>query len=335
MNSIAVPIEGIDQVSAARRAAVAVAKTLQFDETESGRVAVVVSECATNVFKHARRGEILLRATDRDGQSGLEVLALDKGPGMSNIGMCLRDGYSTAGSAGTGLGAIERLSSQCDIYTVEGKGTALLAKIWKNHKDLNAPPRHETGAVCVPKAGEEACGDDWGMYEGPEFTNIFVVDGLGHGVSAADCAVLAMQAFYRAPGEEPVGILENVHAALRASRGAAVAVARLDSRERIVRFAGIGNIAGAIQHPQGLRQMISVPGISGHDMRRVREFTYAWPEGAIVLLYSDGLASHWSLDSYAGLLSRDPSLLAGVLYRDWSRGRRDDTTVIAVRERAA
>ncbi len=334
MNSISVPIEGLDQVSAARRAAVAMARQLDFDETESGRLAVVVSESASNVLKHATRGEILLRPTDAQDNPGVEVLALDKGPGMSNVAMCLRDGYSTAGSAGTGLGAIERLSSQCDIYTAEGKGTALLAKVWKNHRNGATRPAMETGAVCVPKAGEEVCGDDWGIHQSADFTNLLVVDGLGHGHSARECAALAVQAFYEAPAEEPVAILENVHTALRASRGAAMAVARLDNRERIVRFAGIGNIAGAIHTQQGSRQMISVPGIGGHDVRRMREFTYPWPEGAVVLLYSDGLTSHWSLDAYAGLLSRDPSLLAGVLYRDWSRGR-DDTTVVAVRERAA
>ena len=66
-------------------------------------------------------------------------------------------------------------------------------------------------------------------------------------------------------------------------------------------------------------------------MRRVQEFTYPWPPGAILVLHSDGLLSHWTLDRHPGLAARHPMLLAGILYRDFRRGR-DDTTVVVARE---
>jgi len=55
----------------------------------------------------------------------------------------------------------------------------------------------------------------------------------------------------------------------------------------------------------------------------------------MLVLHSDGLVSHWSLDAYPGLAARDPSLIAGILYRDFTRGRDDVTVVVAKAEEAA
>jgi serine phosphatase RsbU (regulator of sigma subunit) len=161
---------------------------------------------------------------------------------------------------------------------------------------------------------------------------VLVVDGLGHGAPAAQCAAAATEAFEETRAEEPVEILAAAHDALRPTRGAAVAAAVLDSRRREVRYAGIGNISGIICTSARTTHMVSQPGIVGHNTRRVREFTYPWPVDALVLLYSDGIATHWSLDAYPGLAGRDPSIIAGIIYRDWNRGR-DDATVVVVRER--
>jgi hypothetical protein len=64
----------------------------------------------------------------------------------------------------------------------------------------------------------------------------------------------------------------------------------------------------------------------------VQTFTYPWPAGALLVLASDGISTHWSLDAYPGLRHRDPVLVASVLYRDFVRGR-DDATVVVARER--
>ncbi|MBZ5584421.1 MAG: SpoIIE family protein phosphatase [Acidobacteriia bacterium] len=331
MTSVSVKVEGMDQVGEARRRATAMAAGLGFGETDAGRTAVVVSECASNLVKHAGGGEILLSPLDGGGPAGLEILALDKGPGMRNPALCFQDGYSTAGSPGTGLGAVRRLSSECNVYTEVEKGTALVARLRTGGTgNEEAWPTH-TGGVCVPKPGEEVCGDGWAVREGAGFIAAMVVDGLGHGPSAADCARAAEEAFGEAYGRAPVEIVKAIHGALRAMRGAALAVLRLDCASREIRFAGIGNIAGAVYSGGNSRQMISHPGIVGHDIRRVREATYEWPPGALTLVYSDGIATHWSMDAYEGLGSMDVSLIAGVIYRDWRRGR-DDATVLALRE---
>src|SRR5687768_10037593 len=127
---VILPVTEPSQVGEARRAAAALAGRLGFDDRDAGKVALVVTEAATNLVKHARDGAVLLRPLDDAGAVGIEVLALDRGPGMADVGRCLRDGFSTAGSPGNGLGAVRRLAAVLDIYSALGSGTALLARVW-------------------------------------------------------------------------------------------------------------------------------------------------------------------------------------------------------------
>jgi anti-sigma regulatory factor (Ser/Thr protein kinase) len=105
--------------------AVALANLLQFSETEQGNLAIALTEAAKNIVKHADRGEILLRAWEGESQNWIELIALDQGLGMANVTQCLQDGFSTAGTPGIGLGAIQRLSSRFDIYSYPQLGTVL------------------------------------------------------------------------------------------------------------------------------------------------------------------------------------------------------------------
>jgi anti-sigma regulatory factor (Ser/Thr protein kinase) len=319
-------------VAGARRAATSLAEMLGFGQSEAGKVALVVTEAATNLVKHAVKGQLLLRPLERDGVAGLEVLTLDSGPGVANVGECLRDGHSTAGSPGTGLGAMARLAAEFDIHSVPGKGTALVAQLWARSPLRGLPPPLEVGAVCLPKPGEEACGDAWAVTRHGQLCRVTVADGLGHGPDAAAASLAAVEVARRQPALAPAALIEAMHGALRPTRGAALGVAELDlAAGGEVRFVGVGNIAGAAVAPGGDRHFVSHSGIVGHEMRRVQEFTYPWGRDALLVLHSDGLATRWDLSAYPGLVSRHPALVAGVLYRDFVRGR-DDVTVVVVRQ---
>src|SRR6186713_834156 len=105
------PIEEASQVGNARRAATELASRLSFDVEQAGKLALAVTEASTNILKHARQGRVLLRPIDNRPAIAIELLALDRGPGIGNLAASLRDGHSTAGTPGTGLGALARLSS--------------------------------------------------------------------------------------------------------------------------------------------------------------------------------------------------------------------------------
>ncbi len=330
MTSLALPVVEPSQTAEARRRAAALAARLDFSESDAGRLAIVVTEAATNLVKHGGGGEVLFRVLPPAEGAGIEMLALDRGPGIRNAQDSLRDGYSTSGSPGTGLGAIARLCTRFDIYSVVGVGTAVLAQI------VPKPPAPgqrsiEIGAVCVSKPGEEVSGDEWGAVTRPDGAVVVVADGLGHGVGAADASAAAMAAFRLEPEIPPGEVVARVHAALRSTRGAATAVAAIDLRLDVVKYAGLGNISGAIIAGGAARHLVSNVGTAGLEARKIGEFTYSWCRQAILVLHSDGLGTHWSLDRYPGLVRRHPSLIAGVLYRDFSR-RRDDATVVVARE---
>lgn len=333
--SVKVTIEDASQVAEARRIARNLAQDIGFQETQAEQVAIVVTEVGTNLMKHAGRGEIVVRryAAEDSQAAGLEVLGLDQGPGMENIERCLRDGYSTGSSPGQGLGAIQRLSAESDFYSVVGKGTAVLAR-WSATTPAQRASQTQTalqvGAVNVCKPGQEVCGDSWGSVETKDHTLIMVADGLGHGFEARIASQEAVRMLQLYSDLSPQGVIERVHQALRSTRGAAAAVAKIDRMHGTVTFAGVGNISARIYSGGDARQhLVSVNGTAGHQTHRINEFRYPWPEAGMLLLYSDGLNSATGLEAHPGLVQRDASLIAGVLYRDFNRGHDDATVVVA------
>ena len=330
--TVRVAIEESSQIAEVRRAIQKMASDLGFDEIRSGQMAIVATEAATNILKHATRGEILL-STNGDQ---LELLALDSGPGMHNLEHCLQDGVTSASSPGQGLGAIRRLSNESDFYSVESKGTAILAR-WRppvrprlvNGPSTDVIPLH-IGFVNVSKRGQEVCGDSWGAEQSAEVSTIMVADGLGHGYEASTASLEAVRILHDHAELSPQLLLERTHQALRSSRGAAVAVARIDHFHRKLTFSGVGNIMAQVYSgSQPGQHLVSVNGTAGHQTQRLREFAYPWPESGMLVLSSDGLATSMSLLSQPALAFCDPSLIAGVLYRDFARGHDDATVVVA------
>jgi anti-sigma regulatory factor (Ser/Thr protein kinase) len=325
------PVRDPGHPAEARRSATALALEHGFGEEATGSVALVVTEAATNLVKHAGGGEILLRAVTGYGDTAIEMLALDRGRGMRDVAACYRDGYSTSGSPGTGLGAIARLSAFNDIYSQPGRGTAMLARMTRAARPTRRDPEGPLiGGVAVAKPGEQACGDRWAVTARRAGMTVAVVDGLGHGPLAAEAAELAVQAFQRHAAARPRAVLAAMHVGLHGTRGAAAAVVELDDERALLTFVGVGNIAGVVVAGGATRGMVSHNGIVGQIMANLQEFTYPWPPGALVVLHSDGITARWKLDAYPDLEHHHPSLIAAILYRDFSRGR-DDTTVVVLK----
>jgi anti-sigma regulatory factor (Ser/Thr protein kinase) len=324
---LAYPVSDPSQPGEIRRAAVALATQLGFAAADVGRVGLAATEASTNIVKHAGKGTILLRAApELADRPGIELLALDQGPGMVDVARCMQDGYSTAGSPGTGLGALSRLAAQMEIFATPGKGTALLVRVLPQGAVLS-PQRAAIGAIRVPKTGESECGDDWALAYTHEGRRFLLADGLGHGPVAAKAGEEAVRAFLLSAEQPLPEAFSAVHLALRPTRGAAVSMADVTQAE--VRFGGIGNVVGFLSWPRQDRRMVTQNGTLGLQFSQVRITTYPFTSPALLVLHSDGLNTHASLDGYAGLHGYDPSLIAGVLFRDFSRGTDDATVVVA------
>ena len=323
-------------VSAVRRAGQKLAESLGFDETRAGKLALIITEAGTNILKHALDGEIHVGPAQSPAGVGIDVLAFDKGPGIADLAGSLVDGVSTAGTSGTGLGALGRLSDEFDVYS-DGGGAVFYMRLWRDvpHPD---PCGVEVGAVWTPIAGEDVCGDGWAVACGGGGATLLASDGLGHGPDAARATNAGIDALARsasAAGPHAANItnlMQDVHEALRPTRGAALALAHIDFAAGELRFAGVGNIA-AVALGDGRRALVSHNGIVGHNMRKVQEFAVPFGPGALCILCSDGIQTQWDLDEYPGLEGRSPALIAAVLMRDFTR-RRDDAMVLVVRRLA-
>ena len=332
IDALAIPVTEESQVGEARRIAVALAAEVGFNETDRGKVAIVITEAAKNLVKHAREGEILLQTVKTAAGDSIEIVALDRGPGMANVGQCLRDGFSTAGTPGTGLGAIKRLSSFFDIHSVPKLGTALLMRLEQAQISREACQNSnylEFGVVHLPKVGEQICGDSWAVENDADKNLILVADGLGYGVLAEEASQEAVRVFGENAKLGPKAILEKAHAALKNTRGAAAAIALIDRTQKTICFAGVGNITGVVFTDNQSRSMVSYNGTVGHRMQKVAEFVYPWSSHSLLIMHSDGLAAQWDLNRYPGLAAKHPALIAAVLYRDFKRTRDDMTVVVA------
>jgi len=328
----AILIADSSQVGEARRHAMALSKRLGFGETAVGQVGIVATELAANLIKHGLGGEFLIGGYEDETGGGFECLALDKGPGMANIGLCLEDGFSTSGTSGTGLGAVVRQSHVLDIFTQLGRGTAILARISLESKGAG-PAMARSGVVSLPYPQETVCGDGHRLARSGNGFSMMVADGLGHGIFAAEASNAAVETFDRLADRTPADIAQSMHVALRKTRGAAVGIARYERDLGMVNFIGVGNVASVILDDGGARRMVSHNGTIGHTASKFQNFAYPVTAPFLLVMASDGLGTAWTLDSYPGLRSRHPSLIAGVLYRDFRRGR-DDVTILVVREEA-
>ena len=317
-------VEDASAAAACRGAALTLASRLQFPEARTGQLTLAVTEAASNLHKHASQGSMLLRIAREPGGPGIELVTIDAGPGFRDADAVLRDGHSTSGTLGIGLGAIRRLADFCDLYSVPGRGTALVARFWPTPHTGAAP----YAGLVRPITGETECGDVFGAVEtGGQLTGV-LCDGLGHGPLAATAAMEAVGAVLEDPAGEPAGLLDRAHRRIPHTRGGAVAVVQVAGQA--VRFAGLGNITAVILADGARKGMLSVPGIAGHQARTIRQFEYTAPPGAAIVLHSDGISGRWEPAALPGLNARDPLVIAATLLAQ-AGSRRDDAGVLVLK----
>lgn len=325
VQQISIPVTDISQVGEARRAAARISAATKMDDTTSGRFAIIVTELATNLARYASRGEVVLSGTACSASGACEVLAIDRGPGMDS-GRCLVDGFSTGGTRGHGLGAVQRLASEFDVFSTAA-GTVILARVRRDERE-RTPTTFRWGCINLPAKDEQACGDTYRIYNDESGRAVtMIADGLGHGPQAAAASAFAVAAFDEEPRGEVSAFLEASHRAMAGSRGAAVAIASMDQRAMTLKYAGVGNIAGTVFTATERRGLPSQNGIVGAILPRLQSFEYPLPPSGVLVMHSDGLQTRWTLSAYPGLALRHPSVIAGTLLRDFYRGR-DDVTIV-------
>ena len=336
------------QVGAARRAVHAFAKRVGFTERELAEIDIVVQEIGTNAARYATGGGRIHFTAPLGAEPGLELLYWDKGPGIRDVERAVRDGVTTGGSLGAGLGAIRRLMHEFDYYSAVAAprprgassplrrtthGTALLCRKWVEAARLeqhHAATARRYGAWSRPRPGEIDNGDAYFVRRRAGQTLLAVVDGLGHGRGAQEAADAAVEVLSAWEGGGLEELFQKTHDRLRSTRGAVMGACVVDTRGGAFYYAGVGNVEVRVfNSPEPIRP-ISANGTLGARLGRLRVWQFPWAEGATIVLASDGLSASWDVGDYPGLLQKTPQLMAGVLMRDYSRDS-DDATVLVAR----
>ncbi|HET6288532.1 MAG TPA: ATP-binding protein [Amycolatopsis sp.] len=312
----------IDHASAvytAARAAREVAARIGLPEVLAERAAVIASELAGNIDKHASDGCVFVQRS-LAGQ-GIDLYATDSGPGMANLDHWRIDGHTTTETLGTGLGAVGRLATEFRIRSTPGTGTIAAARVL-------APGAPPTGIAHfrLPREGEERCGDALALATGSGVRTIAIVDGLGHGPEASDAAEAAIDVFRQRPGRSLPEHLTAMHRTLRQTRGAAVALARISGD--LLEFCGVGNISGLVLTPGRSRPLLSLPGVVGFSLPAMHVRSLDPGVHHVVVLHTDGIGTTWRGPAPLGPLPV-PTLLAADLAQH-HRDPRDDATLIAL-----
>ena len=128
---VLVEIRSPEHVSAARRLVQSRAVAIGLSTLEVTKFVTAASELARNVLVHGGGGTMTLRELNRDGKPGLQLDFEDQGPGIADVSLALRDGYTTANSLGLGLGGAQRLVHEFQIISHAGAGTHVRIAQWK------------------------------------------------------------------------------------------------------------------------------------------------------------------------------------------------------------
>ncbi|MBM7599908.1 serine/threonine-protein kinase RsbT [Virgibacillus halotolerans] len=107
-----------------------IAKKIGFGIVDQARIATAISELARNIYLYAEQGQICFDVIDTMEHKGICVTANDSGPGISDIGQVMQDGYTTSGGLGAGLPGVKRLMDEFDLKSVENKGTQIKTTKW-------------------------------------------------------------------------------------------------------------------------------------------------------------------------------------------------------------
>ena len=276
-------------------------------ERASARSASSRTELATNLVKHAGDGVVLLRAAaPRRHSAGVELVAVDAGPGMRDLTPLFADGHSTAGTLGIGLGAVAGWRAATTSHSVAGQGTVVAAHVLAGRARPPARggrphPRRSRARRCAATPTPPGRTTRGYLLHGQRRPRARPAGRPRRPASAS-------AVFLDSEPESPAALLERVHRALTGTRGAAAAVAELDLA------AGRLTYAGRRQHRRRGRGQRTqprghglVPGIVGHnlrdpsgpDLRRRRPA----PGGACT---ATGSPTSGTSADYPGLLGRSP-----------------------------
>ncbi|MEW6330764.1 MAG: hypothetical protein AB1560_04800 [Pseudomonadota bacterium] len=312
----------------------AVSRRMGFSDLKREHMELVCNEMVTNQNKFAEGNGLVQIWESNDPAPALDMFAFDYGKGILNVQSAMRDGYTTAGTMGKGLGAIRRLSDLSEIYSLpvehsgdcDWHGTAVWSRFYRHDSDPEY--FHDLGAYTRAYHDSTFNGDLIQVRIGTNKTRWLHMDGLGHGREAAE-VVEGVGQFL--DDETPVdGLMQRLSTRLKGTRGAVAMISEIDKVSRSMTICGVGDMV-AYLISSGEKKAISFsPGVLGHAHRSLETFGFPFPDQALLITASDGLRRSMTLRSFPDLWRLHPQLIALVLGQVMGR-HNDDRSVFAIR----
>jgi anti-sigma regulatory factor (Ser/Thr protein kinase) len=318
-------------VGEARRRGKKLAGAVGFKGEDCDKIALVTVELATNLVKHAGGGRLVLTPMDSGGRIGLQIESIDQGPGIADAERAVGDGYSTAGSLGTGLGAVNRLMDELEIESKRGQGARIVCRKWVRRDTASTRPCPlDIGAATRPRRANDANGDAFTIKHWAECALVGVIDGLGHGQLACRATQSARQ-YVEGHFDSPLGqIFRGVGRACRSTRGVVMALALFEWGMGRVVFASLGNIEVRVFPNSAPFRFRIRRGVIGLNAPSVTVTRHPWTSQDLMVLHSDGLGTRWTWKDFPGIDKKPAATVARELLQALGRDD-DDATVLVVR----
>lgn len=320
-------------VGKARQASKTIARALGFGPVEREEVGIAVTELASNLLKHAGEGRLTLLPIRESDRVGIQIESVDNGPGIENIEQAITDGFSTVGSLGYGLGAVNRLMDDFDIASRGGgqKGTRIVCQRWRSLKNPAVMPCPlDLGAATRPHPAQEKNGDAFVLERWDESVLVGVIDGVGHGPFAFQAAQAA-RLFVENHRDRPLDtVFAGVSRACRGTQGVVMALARFDWRAGRLTFASVGNIESHVFACPEKVNFIVQRGLIGLNAPNPVVTEHRWEPSQVMVLHSDGVLGRWRWEDYPELRDASAARAAQQLLRGLARDS-DDATVVVVK----
>lgn len=302
-----------------------------FTEIEVGKIDIIVSEITSNLIKHAGGGELLYRVLLHRDTPTFEIICIDRGPGIKDVLHAMKDGSSTTKTLGGGMGSMDRLSTTFQVISMQDWGTLLYSRVVSTKEEGEKPHFDvDIRALLVPKPPEEECGDGYAVVHNKAYTRILFGDGLGHGKHAAEAINVAKKFFLNCDESDPVSIVRQMHEEVRRTRGLVATVAVLDRKSNNWNICGVGNINTRMYTGIEYRTYMAYNGTIGLNIpNSMKASTIASEKNQHLIMCSDGIVTRWNLNRYPYIFKYDPFIVAGAIYKDFSRGNDDASVFIA------
>lgn len=334
LTPVTIPITGMSSVTYAREAGKSHAVSIGFPPATGDEISLVVSELASNLVKHANGGTIRITTIESAERKGIQIESEDNGPGIVDIERALTDGFSTAGSLGTGLGTVNRLMDDIEFHPRTPHGMLIVCHRWQRPPSsaVFASPL-QFGAATRGYRGQSENGDAFIIRQWENHALAGVIDGLGHGQFAQRASSTARQ-YVEAHFDQPLNnLFRGVGRVCRPTRGVVMALIQFDLVRKVFAVASVGNVEVRFIGDRPLHLIVR-RGVIGLNAPQPVISEHEWVPANILIIHSDGLKTHWDWKDYRDLAHEPASVIAQRLLSTLGKWE-DDVTVVVVKDTRA